>query len=119
MVIMFLLGAASTAGAVASTSAAVYHVLDGCHRLRLERLLPRAKRSGVNGLLTEAAMQVAGRVQSACQGPGAPHVQGCSDAGQRLLQAAVHACFAGLGRAGVGRQWHHVLLLPTCCWQRR
>lgn len=63
MVIMFLLGAASTAGAVASTSAAVYHVLDGCHRLRLERLLPRAKHSGVNGLLTEAALQVACRMQ--------------------------------------------------------
>jgi hypothetical protein len=58
MVIMFLLGAASTAAAVSSTSAAVAHVVDGCHRLRPERLLPRPKSAGVNGLLTEGAKQV-------------------------------------------------------------
>jgi hypothetical protein len=59
MVIMFLLGAASTAAAVGSTSAAVAHVVDGCHRLRPERLLPRSNKSaGVNGLLTEGAKQV-------------------------------------------------------------
>lgn len=58
MVIMFLLGATSTAGAVGSTYAAVYHVLDGCHRLRLDRLKARPKRPGVNGALTEAALAV-------------------------------------------------------------
>jgi hypothetical protein len=58
MVIMFLLGAASTAAAVGSTSAAVAHVVDGCHRLRPERLLPRSKSAGVNGLLTEGAKRV-------------------------------------------------------------
>lgn len=60
MVIMFLLGAASTSAAVASTYAAVAHVVDGCHRLRPERLLPRAKGAGVNGFLTETAKQVSG-----------------------------------------------------------
>jgi len=58
MVIMFLLGATSTAGAVGSTYAAVYQVLDGCHRLRLDRLKGRSKHSGVNGALTEAALAV-------------------------------------------------------------
>jgi hypothetical protein len=65
MVIMFLLGATSTAGAVGSTYAAVYHVLDGCHRLRLDRLKARAKRTGVNGALTEAALAVGLTVRNA------------------------------------------------------
>ncbi|KAF6251822.1 hypothetical protein COO60DRAFT_581040 [Scenedesmus sp. NREL 46B-D3] len=60
MVIMFLLGAASTAAAIGSTSAAVAHVVDGCHRLRPERLLLRSRSAGVNGLLTEGAKQLWG-----------------------------------------------------------
>lgn len=60
MVIMFLLGAAATTAAVGSTSAAVAHVVDGCHRLRPERLLPRSKSAGVNGLLTEGFKQLWG-----------------------------------------------------------
>jgi hypothetical protein len=64
MVIMFLLGAAATTAAVGSTSAAVAHMVDGCHRLRPERLLPRSKSAGVNGLLTEGFKQVrSGKVQ--------------------------------------------------------
>jgi len=55
MVIMFLLGATSTAGAVASTCAAVFPCWDGCHRLRLERLTTRSRRSGVNGAIAEGA----------------------------------------------------------------
>jgi hypothetical protein len=58
MVIMFLLGAAATTAAVGSTSAAVMHAVDGCHRLQPERLLPRSKSAGVNGLLTEGFKQV-------------------------------------------------------------
>eukprot|EP00879_Flechtneria_rotunda_P028713 GHRR01030927.1.p1 GENE.GHRR01030927.1~~GHRR01030927.1.p1 ORF type:complete len:301 (+),score=63.82 GHRR01030927.1:256-1158(+) len=58
MVIMFLLGAAATAAAVASVYAAIFQVLDGCHRLRLERLISEKKGSGVNGFLTETAKAV-------------------------------------------------------------
>lgn len=46
MVIMFLLGAAATLGAVASIYAAVLHLVDGCHRLRSDRLIPKAKGAG-------------------------------------------------------------------------
>ncbi|KAI8474099.1 MAG: hypothetical protein J3K34DRAFT_408830 [Monoraphidium minutum] len=45
MVIMFLLGAAATLGAVASIYAAVLHLVDGCHRLRTDRLIAKDKRS--------------------------------------------------------------------------
>jgi Uncharacterised protein family (UPF0014) len=37
---------------------AVFHVVDCCHRLRPERLLPRPRRGGINGLLTAAAVAV-------------------------------------------------------------
>ncbi len=68
MVIMFLLGAASCAAAVASTTTAVYHVVDPCHRLRPERLLPRGKAAGVNGALTYGEAQVRGVIAWLCEG---------------------------------------------------
>lgn len=58
MVIMFLLGAAATAAAVCSTTAAVFVAVDSCHRLRPERLVARGKGAGVNGAITYALTQV-------------------------------------------------------------
>jgi ABC-type iron transport system FetAB permease component len=48
MVIMFLLGAAATLGAVVAIHAAVLHLVDGRHRLRTDRLI--AKGSGGGGI---------------------------------------------------------------------
>lgn len=70
MVIMFLLGAAAAAAAVASVYAAVLHVVDGCHRLRPERLIPRSGKAGVNGFINNTATQV-----NLCVGAGG-HVIG-------------------------------------------
>jgi hypothetical protein len=50
MIIMFMLSAASTLGAVASIYACIGAVVDPCHRLRPERLLP-STRKGVPGYL--------------------------------------------------------------------
>lgn len=46
MVIMFLLGASATISGVGSVYAAVYHTVDGCHRIRPERLKPKDKNAG-------------------------------------------------------------------------
>lgn len=58
MVIMFLLGAASAAAAVASVYAAVLHVVDTCHRVRPDRLIQRTGKAGVNGFINNTAAQV-------------------------------------------------------------
>ena len=58
MVIMFLLGAASSAASVASVYAAVFHVVDSYHRLRPERLIQRSGKGGVNGFINKAAAHV-------------------------------------------------------------
>jgi hypothetical protein len=58
MVIMFLLGAASASASVLSVYAAVMHVVDGCHRLRPERLLARSSNAGVDGFIHGVAQQV-------------------------------------------------------------
>lgn len=58
MVIMFLLGAAAAAAAVASVYAAVLQVVDSCHRLRPERLIQRSGKAGVNGFINNTATQV-------------------------------------------------------------
>lgn len=54
MVIMFLLGAAATLGAVASIYAAVLHLIDGGHRLRPDRLIPKSGGGGLGGALAAA-----------------------------------------------------------------
>ncbi|KAF8057780.1 hypothetical protein HT031_005964 [Scenedesmus sp. PABB004] len=68
MMVMFLLGSASTAGAVASTHAALFAVIDAQHRLHPERLhrRPHGAAGGVNGLVNAAAMAVWRAVAGAC-----------------------------------------------------
>ena len=58
MVIMFMLGATSTMGSVASIYACVAAVVDGCHRLQPGALLVPQHRGGVAGLITAAARKV-------------------------------------------------------------
>jgi hypothetical protein len=57
MIIMFMLSAASTLGAVASIYACIGAVVDPCHRLRPERLLPSA-RKGLPGYLAAGITMV-------------------------------------------------------------
>jgi len=58
MVIMFLLGATSSAASVTSVYVATFHVVDSCHRLRPDRLIPRHGKGGVNGFINNSAWQV-------------------------------------------------------------
>jgi hypothetical protein len=61
MVIMFLISATSTLGAVAAIQLAVLHVMDSSHRCRSERLKPRDDHGGIHTWLTHQATKVGGR----------------------------------------------------------
>ncbi|GBF92795.1 ABC transporter permease [Raphidocelis subcapitata] len=74
MVIMFLLGAAATLGAVASIYAAVLHLVDSCHRLRGDRLMPKANGSGMLAWLG-SNLRAAWRACCCCW-RGAPPAEG-------------------------------------------